>query len=76
MLAAIWKAALQSRGEAYAKQFCLNQPGSKGKTPLMLACRNGCDGGTPQRSNSCLLANCSEQPALGSICAVPCLELQ
>ena len=42
VLAAVWKAALQSRGEAYAKQFCLNQPGSKGKTPLMLASRNGC----------------------------------
>ncbi len=42
VLAAVWKAALQSRGEMYAKQFCLNQPGCKGKTPLMLACKNGC----------------------------------
>ena len=41
VLAAVWKAALQSRGDAYAKQFCLNQPGSKGKTPLMLACKSG-----------------------------------
>ena len=49
MLAAVWTAALQSRGEMYAKQFCLNQPGGKGKTPLMLACKNGCAAAAPRR---------------------------
>ena len=64
MLAAVWKAAVLSRGAAYAKQFCLNQPGSKGKTPLMLACRNGCV--CRHKLIGCLPASCFHTLCTGS----------